>query len=197
MPDPFGTNFRRLGQAPPKKAEPEKFHPVGEFWIKLLASGFYSGYVPVAPGTAGTLVGVLLWWKLGRLPLDPMGKFVALTVATLIGVWISTMAEKVYNRGDANIIVIDEIVGFMVSAAYLTPGTYENEFRLVLVTFVIFRLLDIIKPFPIRQLEQLPQGWGVMADDIAAGVLTLLIMALPLNGLWKQLLDLQLRAGGK
>lgn len=197
MPDPFGTQFRQFGKAPPKKPEPERLGSFGEFWIKLLSSGFYSGYTPVAPGTAGTLVAVLLWWKLGRLPLDPMGKFIALAAAALVGVWICAQAEKVFNAGDANIIVIDEIVGFLIAASYLKPGTFENEFRLVIVTFVIFRLLDIIKPFPIRQLEQLPHGWGVMADDVAAGILTLLIMALPLNGLWKQLLDLHLKAGGK
>jgi phosphatidylglycerophosphatase A len=188
---PFGFASR-----PKKKEGPEPLNGFVQFWVKLVASGFYSGYTPVAPGTAGTLVGVAIWYYFRRIDINPLGIFCLLAVCALIGVGVCTLAERLYNRGDCNIIVIDEIVGFLIAASYLKPGTYENEWRLVLVSFVIFRLLDIVKPFPIRQLEQLPAGWGVMADDVAAGLISLLAVGLPLNSFWVKILDLHPLAKG-
>ncbi len=197
MPDPFGSSYRNPKKGDGGSKKVAELHPFGAFWVRLISSGCWTGYIPGAPGTAGTLFGVFLWQYFNRIDIDPLGKFVFLTALSLIGVWICTLAEAVYNQGDCNIIVYDEIIGFLIAASYLRPGTYENEFRLVAITFVIFRFLDIVKPVPLRQLENLPKGWGVMMDDIGAGLITLFIMGLPpLHAFWVKTLDLTLKVGG-
>lgn len=194
MSDPFHQRY--LANKEKKKAEHEPLPLPLEVMVKFLASGCYAGYIPVAPGTFGSVAGLVVWYYFSRFPLDPFGKLVVFLGLFFFGVFVCTLAERVYRVGDSSIIVLDEILGILVACSFLTPGTYENEFRLILAIFVLFRLLDILKPFPLKQLEQLPKGWGVMADDLAAGVITLAAIYFFLDSLWIPFLGLQLKQAG-
>lgn len=144
----------------PKKA----LHRIREKWVVLFATGGYVGHIPVASGTFGTLVAVPLCFLLSLLgPLQGM-----LFIVAFVGfaVWIAGEAEKVFDQKDSRLIVIDEMAGFLVTL-FLIPWSTEA----LVVGFLLFRLMDIAKPFPIRRLETgLPGGWGVVGDDLLAGV---------------------------
>jgi phosphatidylglycerophosphatase A len=128
-----------------------------------LATGGGVGYLPFAPGTFGSLLGLVLYVGLAALPFTAYGAVVA--VLGLIGVWASTEAEQLLGQKDASIIVIDEVVGILLALWSVSLDRYIP----VVLGFGLFRLFDIIKPWP--ALERLPQGWGVMMDDVFAGAM--------------------------
>ncbi len=135
-----------------------------------IASGLGAGYSPVAPGTAGSVVGVIIAILFILLfGLNIFSGFIyALTTAVIfaIGVWSAGRAEVIYGEKDCGKIVIDEIAGMLVTL-YLVPF----DWRFLLAGFLLFRLFDIVKPFPARRIDQrVKGGWGVMLDDIAAGI---------------------------
>ncbi len=132
--------------------------------VLFFASGCYSGYAPIASGTAGTLVGIPVFILLSQLPLLPYG---ILTAGFLLaGVWLSFRAEAILGARDSGVIVIDEITGYLVTM-FAVPAGWGT----VLGGFLLFRLFDILKPFPIRRIDRdLPGGWGVMLDDVLAGI---------------------------
>ena len=136
---------------------------------RWLATGFGSGYAPVAPGTAGSAVGLLLFWPLAVLPAP--WQIGACAVLLVVGALASTHVARALGRKDPGLIVVDEIVGMWVTLVGLpfTPAV-------ALAGFVLFRVMDVWKPWPVRSLEQLPDGWGVMADDVAAGVYAHLLL---------------------
>ncbi len=138
-------------------------------FILFTAQGAFSGKSPFAPGTAGTLVAVLLYWPLVRLPLT--WYFTACILFVIIAVWSSDEAERLLGRKDDPSIVIDEIAGYLVAMALL-PASWE----MTLLGFVLFRVLDILKPVPLRKLQDLHGGLGVVADDIGAGVYTNILL---------------------
>ena len=155
---------------------------IGYLAARIFATGFLSGYAPVAPGTAGSLVGLLLYWIPGMdnvllfFPLILLsflaGKFAADKVGRVEGPHLTNAAAFFKSRlhtgtteSDPSIVVIDEIVGMWVALIFL-----PKSLAITVLAFVIFRFFDIVKPFPSRQLEQLPRGWGIMLDDVAAGV---------------------------
>lgn len=127
--------------------------------ILLLATGFGAGKLPVAPGTAGSIFGIGLWWLLRDWP-------VIYVAGVLAAVWIAGEAAKLMNDPDPASVVIDEIVGMPVALAGIYPVWWH-----VVVAFAAFRLFDIWKPFPIRQSQKLPGGIGIVVDDVLAGVL--------------------------
>ncbi len=129
----------------------------------LLATGGYAGYIPVAPGTFGTLVAIPLCYLLSRL--GPVQAILFLLLFAGFAVWMAGEAEKVFKKKDSRLIVIDEMAGFLVTL-FLIPWSVKS----MAVGFFLFRLIDIAKPFPIRRLERLPGGWGVVTDDVLAGV---------------------------
>ncbi len=133
--------------------------------IKVLATGFGAGLSPVLPGTAGTLVGVLLC--LAFLPLHWVFRFLFVAVLAGVAVYVSGRAEEVYGKKDDQRIVIDEIAGFLLA---MLPVAIN--FLNLLLAFVLFRIFDILKPFPLRDFQKFPGGWGVVADDIGAGIYT-------------------------
>ena len=139
------------------------------FLIKLIASGLGTGYFPIAPGTAGSALaaGVAFcfrpWW-------NPADALVLAGACFLAGVYCASRAERFWGH-DSGKIVIDEMAGMFLSLAFLSLN-WTN----LVTAFFIFRLLDIIKPPPARQLERLRSGWGVMADDIVAGAYTAILM---------------------
>ena len=130
----------------------------------LLATCGWIGYVPVAPGTAGSLAGLALYGlvRLGGDQWTQLGLFVAVVVA---GVWASSAAERHFGRTDPGTIVIDEVAGMLLTLLWV-PVTWTGA----LAGFALFRLFDVFKPFPVRRTERLGAGWGVMADDLAAAV---------------------------
>ncbi|HIE04188.1 MAG TPA: phosphatidylglycerophosphatase A [Candidatus Latescibacteria bacterium] len=127
----------------------------------ILASGGPFGYAPVAPGTAGSILGLLIYWILPRM--DAWTWVEIITVGFLVGVWASGRAEDEWGR-DAHRIVIDEVVGTLASVAFLPKASLTAG-----LGFLIFRLMDVVKPFPVGHCQRLPGGWGVMADDVVAG----------------------------
>lgn len=140
---------------------------------RLVATGLFSGYAPIAPGTAGSAVGLLLFWPLVRLPIAAQ---VAATVVTfLAGVAASTHLARSLGAKDPGLVVIDEVVGMWVTLLFLpfTPFT-------AVVGFLAFRVMDVFKPYPARQLEHLREGWGIMADDLMAGVYANLLVRIAL-----------------
>src|SRR5262245_52542740 len=129
----------------------------------LLATAGGAGYSPVVPGTAGSLVGVLTFWGLCRLPVAVQVGATALLFA--VGVAASTRAARIAGRKDPGIVVVDEVAGQWATFLFLpfTLGT-------ALVGFLLFRVMDVLKPWPARDLEGLPDGYGIMADDLMAGI---------------------------
>ena len=132
--------------------------------VMLLATGFYVGNMPFAPGSFGSLIGLPLCFALAGLKM-PLAVGSALCFILFAG-WIAHAAEKLLKRSDPGCIVIDEIAGMVVTFI----GVPLN-LTTVVIGFIFFRLLDILKPFPIRTLEKrLAGGVGVVADDVIAGI---------------------------
>lgn len=130
----------------------------------LSATVGYCGYFPVAPGTAGSVAGLLVFGLI-RWSDSPLAELLTILAATTLGVWSSTIAERHFHTVDPAPIVIDEVAGMLITLAFLPVGWPG-----ALVGFLLFRLFDIVKPFPAGTLERLPRGWGVMADDVVAGL---------------------------
>ncbi len=137
---------------------------------RLLATGFYSGYFPIAPGTVGSAIGLSL------LLLFPALHGLSLLLFSIIfffiGVWAATIVEKTDGK-DASIINIDEIVGMWLSVIFLPSWL---PWYWLIIAFFIFRIFDIIKPPPVNKSQKIPKGWGVMIDDVLAGLYTNLFM---------------------
>lgn len=138
--------------------------------LVLIATGFGVGCVRVAPGTFGSLLGLPLAWGLCAAELRPSLYAALAAVVVLIGVLASTAAAAHFGRHDPPACVIDEIAAFPVVFAGVALGSMPFNLLSVALGFGLFRLFDIWKPPPVRALERLPRGWGVMADDLMAGV---------------------------
>lgn len=142
---------------------------------KFIASFGYVGLLPGAPGTYGSLVAVAVWWYF--VPADNLAIQIFLVVAaTAVGVWAAEIMEQSTGDKDPGWIVIDEVAGMWLA---LLGGVFSLwHFA---IAFMLFRLFDILKPGPINRLQDLRGGIGVMADDMAAGALALIIMILIRN----------------
>ena len=133
-------------------------------FIRIAATGLGSGLSPFAPGTAGTLVGIPVYMVFSRFSWSLY--LLSVVALSLFAVYVSQEAERIYNEKDPGRIVIDEIVGFQVTMFLVAPTVWH-----ILCGFIIFRIFDIIKPFPIHLCEnKLPGGYGVVGDDIVAGI---------------------------
>jgi phosphatidylglycerophosphatase A len=140
---------------------------------KIIGTFFFTGYSPVAPGTAGSIAALIPLFIFSGIGY--WGLTVLIAVGLGAGVYASSRFERLLGD-DPQIIVIDEAVGMWVTLLFvpLTPAW-------LIAGLVLFRLFDILKPFPIRKLEKYPNGWGVMLDDVGAGIyagLILLIISL-------------------
>jgi phosphatidylglycerophosphatase A len=127
-----------------------------------LATAFGAGYAPIAPGTFGSAVGLLLWWW---LPESPAIQLLAILVVFALGTWSGSVAERHFKRTDPSHVVLDEVLGMLITM-FMNPVGWIGA----LVAFLLFRLADIIKPYPANRLEALHGGFGIMADDAMAGV---------------------------
>lgn len=120
------------------------------------------GYAPVAPGTFGSLAGLLLWVV---LPESPFIQIFAIALSFAAGVWASAAAERHFRATDPGPVVIDEVMGMLVTL-FLVPVSWPGA----IIAFLWFRIFDVIKPYPANRLERLPGGIGIMADDFMAAV---------------------------
>lgn len=145
-------------------------------FASLAITTFGVGYLPLAPGTWGSIVGVIIYlvYKISIVPIigQNFSSFFALTaillvVFCIVGILASARVEKLLNNKDPQIIIVDEIMGQLIVFAFVPFGI---SWTLVIAGFVLFRLFDIWKPYPVRNFESLPNGIGVCADDIVAGV---------------------------
>lgn len=136
----------------------------GDRLVEFVARGFGTGWAPKAPGTFGTLAGVALYWPLSGLPL---GAYLAVTgVFALTGIWICGRTSRLMQVNDHPGIVWDEVVGFLVTMIGAPIG-----WLWLVLGFVLFRLFDITKPWPIRVVDRrIHGGLGIMLDDILAGI---------------------------
>ncbi len=136
----------------------------------FIATGGGSGYLPKAPGTWGSLVGILLWLALGRLGL---AAYLAVVLALLVmGVIAAGAAEKIVDRPDPGLVVIDEIVGQLIVLTGAPP-----QLPVIIAAFVLFRFFDILKPYPAGWLDRhIHGGLGIMLDDAMAGLYGLLAL---------------------
>ena len=138
----------------------------------FIASGAYVGAAPVAPGTFGTLVALPLWWLFGQLPGGL--SLVLLLLLILVAFWSAGEAEKILHQADSGVIVIDEIVGFLLTTV-LIPFSWPH----FIAAFLLFRFFDILKPFPVNWCdENLHGGIGVVVDDLVAGVMAHIVLRL-------------------
>ena len=159
------------------------------------------GYLPLAPGTWGALIGVIIhlgWVFLTRKVLEtdivlsreaghlfPMGIYflwyaftlLLLFCLTMAGIWAATRVEKLSGRKDASIVVIDEVAGQLITLLFI-PFLFSSYWAFLIAGFLLFRVFDIWKPYPIRRLEALESGLGVMADDVLAGVYAGVVLSL-------------------
>ena len=130
----------------------------------FLATFFYIGYIPFAPGTFGSLAGVLLFiCVFSKLP--PLIYIIILATLFFLGIWASEKTDDFYKTHDNSIIVIDEVVG-MLASLFLIPFTWKNVF----LGFLLFRIFDIIKVPPANILDRKKTGFGTMGDDLVSGV---------------------------
>jgi phosphatidylglycerophosphatase A len=141
----------------------------------LLSTWFYAGYAPVAPGTAGSLAAVAIAVILQRYGGLSPWHFALLAAALFYpAVRASTIAARAANRKDPGFVVVDEVIGQWIALA----GATSLNWKSYLAAFLLFRLFDIWKPTPVRQLEALPEGLGINADDAMAGIYAALVLRL-------------------
>ena len=140
------------------------------FIDKLLGSGFYTGYIPFASGTFGSIAGLIIYYIPGFE--NPLVIIPAIIIFSFYGIYVGSKFEKLYGKDPAE-CTIDEIVGMWISLLFL-----PKEIWISVIVFLIWRIFDIIKPFPARRLEKLNGGLGIMIDDIISSFYVLLLVHL-------------------
>jgi phosphatidylglycerophosphatase A len=133
-----------------------------------LATAFGVGYVPFAPGTFGSAVGLVIW---ALLPASPLLHAAAILILFAVGAWSATTVERYFGGTDPGPVVIDEVMGMLLTL-FLHPVGWGGAIG----GFFLFRAFDVLKPYPADRLEQLPGGFGVMADDAMAGIYANLVL---------------------
>lgn len=141
---------------------------------KLVATWFGCGYAPAGPGTAGSLAALAIAWLLVRYAGWQPLWFVALVlVATAPAIWAAGVTARALNLKDPGVVVVDEVVGQWLALAGARPLNVKSW----LGAFILFRLFDIWKPVPVRNLEKIPGGAGIVADDLMAGLYAALVLS--------------------
>lgn len=167
----------------------ESMIPKIKLWI---AQGFGSGCIPFGPGTFGSIVG-LAWFALLLLPQSLVIFFAGILLSIPFSVWLCGEAEKIMGESDPGSVVLDEIIAIplcfasWLAALHFNKGVWPDaeyffleKWPMVLVIFVLFRIFDIAKPWPVRQSQKLPGGWGVTMDDVLAAVYVNIVV----GGIW-------------
>ncbi len=139
-------------------------------FIKLIATFFFTGYLPFVPGTWASLAGVLVYFLVRHNIYLFLSVFAA---SFFLGLYVAGKAEDIFARKDDRRIVIDEVCGILLLYLLIPPH------RFYLITgFILFRLFDFLKPYPARKLEKLPRSWGIMADDIVAALYSYVVISI-------------------
>jgi phosphatidylglycerophosphatase A len=183
------THFGTDGRVPPITLENDhlmanstiQLHPPAEkktLWAWTLGTFFGAGLLKPGPGTYGSIAALLLWYgSIHLLQPSPLaqaiGTAVAAIVITLIGIPAATIVARESGRKDPGHVVIDEAAGQLIALIFCPP-----DWAHAILALLLFRAFDILKPPPIRQLERLPEGTGIMLDDVAAGLFALAVFAL-------------------
>jgi len=136
---------------------------------ELLFTGFYSGYFPVASGTAGTIVGVALYLLLFIITDNYLwqANFILVLIVIYPSFKLGDAGAEFFNKKDPSEVVLDEIIGFWISILF-----FSYDWYVIIAAFFIFRFFDILKPYPCNKLEKLKGGYGIMLDDYMAGIYT-------------------------
>jgi phosphatidylglycerophosphatase A len=134
----------------------------------VLATVLGAGYSPVAPGTAGSAVALVILWL---VPFSRPGLILFFAAVTIAGTWAAHVVEAAAGTKDPGAIVIDEVAGMTLSVLLVPP-----TIPVLLAGFVLFRVFDVLKPFPANRAQALPGGLGVMVDDLVAGLYALLVL---------------------
>jgi phosphatidylglycerophosphatase A len=140
----------------------------------LIATVFGCGYSPAAPGTAGSLAGILIAWALiSGAGLSPLVLIPLTVLLTPVGIWAASATARDLGREDPGLVVVDEVLGQWLTAAAIVRPTWQSY----ILAFSLFRIFDITKPWPIRKLERLHGGLGIVADDLLAGIYGAVLMS--------------------
>jgi phosphatidylglycerophosphatase A len=140
-----------------------------------VSTWFGCGYFPWGPGTAGSLAAVLLLAGFHTfLGLERTALAVLILVVLPPGIWASARTARILNREDPSVVVVDEVLGQWVTLL----GTATLNWKTLLAGLLLFRLFDIWKPWPIRRLEELPEGIGIVSDDLAAGIYGAIVLSI-------------------
>ncbi|MFZ0804607.1 MAG: phosphatidylglycerophosphatase A [Candidatus Sulfotelmatobacter sp.] len=181
MSSDLGAEESSTGGPP---AGAEATHRRSQLWATLVATFFGIGRMHPGPGTWGSAVTVVLWAGIARTLSPNLQTPVALGLAILvifIGIPAATRVARASSKKDPQFVVIDEVAGQLITLIAVPFG-----WKTFLAGFILFRAFDIVKPPPVRQLEQLPEGTGIVLDDVAAGLYALVVMQLLLrSGLLK------------
>jgi phosphatidylglycerophosphatase A len=148
-------------------------------WATLTATFFGAGRMRPGPGTWASASTVILWWLVGHkiaLTWQPSVAILLASIAVLVGIPAATLVARASGIKDPQFVVIDEVAGQLVTLI-ASPITWQS----LLLGFILFRAFDIVKPPPIRRLERLPEGAGIVIDDVGAGVYGLAIMQMALH----------------
>lgn len=142
--------------------------------IKIISTFFYLGYLPLAPGTFASLAGIFIFYLVGRNSVLYLS---VVCLVLVLGFRVSSRAEIIFGRKDAQCIVIDEVAGMLLSFMFMPyPRTL-----FIISGFIIFRVLDILKPYPINAVQKIKGSPGIMFDDLMAALYTNLILQLALR----------------
>ena len=142
--------------------------PLRNRLIVIITTFFYSGYLPFIPGTFGSLAGIIMYFSVK----DNAFIYASVTLILLMaGLAFSSEAEKIFQKKDSRFIVIDEVVGILISLSFLPYSP-----KLVFLAFFLFRLLDTLKPYPAYRIQQLHGSIGIMGDDLVAAIYTNIIL---------------------
>jgi phosphatidylglycerophosphatase A len=161
------------------EAVPAQTKARAPFWAELVGTFFYAGRLKPGPGTWGSLAALGLWLLAAPAIVPawrPFAVGLAAVAATAIGIPAATRVARAMGKEDPSQVVVDEAVG-----QWLALIAVPLHWKPLLVAFVLFRAFDITKPFPLRRLERLPEGTGIMMDDIGAGLYALAVVQLLLH----------------
>ena len=143
-------------------------------WAWVVGTFFGMGDLKPGPGTWASIATVLLWWAATRVIFAPHQWLIAAILATfvtLLGIPASTIVARESAKKDPSFVVIDEVAGQLIALIFVPA-----EWKYLLVSLILFRVFDIVKPPPLRRLERLPEGTGIMLDDVGAGLYAWIIM---------------------
>src|SRR5262247_2404340 len=177
---------RKFKESRDKRGQRLNVNGLADWFAVIIATGLGAGFIPLGPGTWGSIVGLLIAYGLieffGSDALSLQNILIAASlVSAALGLWASDRAEKVFDRKDASQIVVDEVFGQIIPFVFIAPylaGLGARWRWWMLAGFALFRAFDIFKPYPINRLQGLTGGLGVMMDDALAGVYAAVVLSL-------------------